>query len=68
MSLNNDPLVKAIKKLILEQINQESAHLVTNKCKSLEEYKHVTGVIKGLNLSVDCIDAAIKSYLVDDDE
>lgn len=43
-----DPTLELLQKKIWQQIADASDNLVSDNCKSFEEYKHHTGIIQGL--------------------
>ena len=38
-----------------KEINSKSEFIAAGNCKTFDEYKHVTGVIRGLALAIDLI-------------
>ena len=50
-----------------KQIETKSAFIAVGNCASFEEYKHVSGVIRGLALAIDLIKDR-EQKIKDDDE
>ena len=65
--MRSDPLYIEFLKIIKADIKIEADHLIQGKCLTIEEYKHKSGVIKGLNLSIERIEEAFKLVLKDDE-
>jgi hypothetical protein len=40
---------------LIEEIDSKSTFIASGNCKNFDEYKHVTGVIRGLALAMDLI-------------
>ena len=65
--MKSDPLYIEFLKIINADIKIEVDHLIQGKCLTIEEYKHKSGIIKGLKLSIERIEEAFKKVLKDDD-
>jgi hypothetical protein len=66
MSFKRDPLYKHIEKVISDEIKKESLFVSQGKCETFDAYKNKSGVIKGLELSLELITESFKKYLSED--
>ena len=65
--MKNDPLYIEFLTLIKVEIEREASHLVDGKCSMFDEYKHKTGIIKGLRASIEVIEESFKKVLKDEE-
>jgi hypothetical protein len=66
MSFKRDPLYKHIEKAINDEIKKESLYVSQGKCETIDVYRGKSGVIKGLELSLELITESFKRYLSED--
>lgn len=65
MSLHDDPIIKAFEHRIKGKISDMSEYLASGKCSTFDDYKRRTGMIAGLDESLNILDDIIKNYTND---
>ena len=62
MAITDDPRVAEFKLRIAERIEEQCEFITKGKCPTIEDYKRRTGIVFGLNLSVEVLDDVLKHY------
>ena len=68
MSIKDNPLLAEWNHQLEIRLDEMKSHLMNGSCKNHEEYKKITGIIKGIGISKELMEVAIKIYQNDGDE
>ena len=68
MSIKDSPLLAEWNHQLNERLDEMKDSLANGGCSSFESYKRIVGIIRGIEISKELMDEAIKLYNKDIDE